>query len=106
MLIRMGRMTVVIPFQRSSCWMAKAVSLCMSRWIMLGWRKTDCPAKTVEFGYLARLALDEPGGRLHDVRAQVVPGFGGISELAGQIDVFLEGLGRLFLRAGTSPPIP
>ncbi|MGZ5514646.1 MAG: hypothetical protein ACXW2O_06030, partial [Candidatus Aminicenantales bacterium] len=27
MLMRIGKMTVVIPFQRSSCWMAKAVSL-------------------------------------------------------------------------------
>ena len=40
-LIRIGRMTVVIPFQRSSCWMAKAVSLWRRRWIMpAGGRRT------------------------------------------------------------------
>ncbi len=30
--------------------MAKAVSLCRSLWSRFGWRKTDCPAKTVERG--------------------------------------------------------
>ncbi len=50
MLIRMGRMTVVMPFQRSSCWMAKAVSLWRMRLMSPGRRKTVWPAKTVDRG--------------------------------------------------------
>ena len=97
MLIRMGRMTAVIPFQRSSCWMAKAVSLCIRRWMMLGWRKTDCPAKTVDRVNSLHTDSTSCGRRLDDVRSQVAAIIGGEAQLAGQVDVFLQGSrGRSF----------
>src|SRR4030042_933659 len=45
MLMRMGRMTVVMPFQRRSCWMAKGVSFWRMRVMIPGRREAGCPAE-------------------------------------------------------------
>ena len=77
--------------------MAKAVSLCMSRWIRLGWRKTDCPAKTVDRRNFLATDSTSFARRLDDVGSQLVAEVGREPELAGQIDVFSEGIaGRRF----------
>ena len=53
--------------------MAKAVSLWRSLWRRLGWRKTDCPAKTVERGNSLAVVSQRFDGRLDDVGSQVEP---------------------------------
>ena len=93
--MRMGRMTVVMPFQRSSCWMAKAVSLWRMRLMMPGPAEDGLAGEDGRSREFVGHALAQARGRLDDVDARVEARLGREAEAPGQVDVLLEGvLGR------------